>query len=74
MTPSQPNTETAVIDELEFRSYAHNRMMFPDVAPERWALIFRNVPEMEERFCRTFILKMMEAAEELGVIGECGHA
>lgn len=71
MTPSQTNTETAVIDELTFRSYVHNRMTFPDVAPERWALIFSNVPEMEERFLKTFILKLLEAAEE---IGECGHA
>ena len=53
-----------VIDELMFRSYAHNRIMFPEVEPERWAVIFSNVPEMEERFLKMFILKLMEAAAE----------
>lgn len=56
-----------LIDELTFRSYAHNRMMFPDVQPERWAAIFQNVPAMEERFLKTFIAKLMEAAEEIEV-------
>jgi len=60
-----------VIDELVFRSYVHNRMTFPGVAPERWAKIFSNVPEMEERYLKTFILKLIEAAEESG---EVGHA
>ncbi len=57
-----------VIDELVFRSYVHNRMTFPQVAPEGWAKIFSNVPEMEERYLKTFILKLLEAAEELGEI------
>jgi hypothetical protein len=54
-----------VIDELVYRSYCYNRVMFPEVAPERWAKIFPNVPDMEERFLKTFIMKLMEAAEEV---------
>jgi|GEM_PF-4377488 hypothetical protein len=58
----------AVIDELVFRSYVHNRMMSPDISPERWALIYGpSVADMEERYLKTFILKMMEAAEEFDV-------
>lgn len=69
MNPLTAITET--VDELEFRSYAHNRMQFPEVPPERWAVIFSNAPEMEERFLKTFVLKLLESAEE---IGEVGHA
>lgn len=29
-----------IIDELTYRSYAHNREANPEIAPERWALIF----------------------------------
>lgn len=47
---------TPVIGELEFRSYVHQRMTFPEIAPERWALVFRNVPEMEERYQKAFVL------------------
>jgi hypothetical protein len=63
--------ESRVIDELEFSSYAHNRMQFTEVPPERWAVIFSNAPAMEERFLKTFISKLLEAEEE---IGEVGHA
>lgn len=59
------------LKELTFRSYVHNRMQFPEVAPERWAAIFSNAPEMEERFVSTFVLKLMEAADDMG---EIGHA
>lgn len=52
-----------LMDELTFRSYAHNRMMFPDVQPERWAAIFQNVPAMEERLLKTFIAKLMQEIE-----------
>ena len=54
-----------VIDELTYRSYCHNRMLNPEIDPEQWALIFPNVPEMEERFLKTFIMKLMDAAEEM---------
>lgn len=52
-----------LMDELTFRSYAHQRTMFPDVQPERWAAIFQNVPAMEERLLKTFIAKVMEEIE-----------
>jgi hypothetical protein len=41
-----------LIDELTFRSYAHNRGLAPDVSPERWAKIFPNGPAMEARLQR----------------------
>lgn len=63
--------ENSIIDELTFRNYAHNRMLSPHISPEQWALIYANVPEMEERFLKTFISKLFEAADE---IGEVGHA
>jgi hypothetical protein len=56
-----------IFDEATFRSYVHQRMTFPGVSPERWATIFENVPEMEERYLKTFILKLMDVAEELDV-------
>lgn len=56
---SVANALKPVIDELDFRSYVHNRRMFPEIAPERWALVFRNVPAMEERYLKTFITKLM---------------
>lgn len=61
-----------LMDELTFRSYAHQRTMFPDVQPERWAAIFQNVPAMEERFLKTFIAKVMEAAKEIEVADGSG--
>jgi len=45
-------------DELIYRSYCHQRMTFPEVPPERWALIYDNVPVMEERYLKTFIEKL----------------
>ena len=48
-----------MIDELRYRSYSHNRAAFPDITPERWAQIFTDAKEMEERYqkeihdCRT---------------------
>lgn len=42
--------ENCVVDELTYRSYAFNRQNFPEVLPERWATIFPNASEMEERF------------------------
>lgn len=40
----------SVVDELTYRSYACNRRRAPAVAPERWAHIFADVPELEARF------------------------
>jgi len=41
-----------VIDELTYRSYRFNRDSSPDVTPEKWGLVFGNVPEMEARYQR----------------------
>lgn len=40
------------IDDLTYRSYAHNRQLAPDISPERWAKVFPNVAAMEERYQR----------------------
>jgi hypothetical protein len=48
-----------MIDELRYLSYKYNRAAFPDICPERWAQIFTDAKEMEERYqkeihdCRT---------------------
>ena len=40
-----------IVDELTYRSYAHNRQLSPDVAPERWMAVFgEGAAQMEERF------------------------
>lgn len=52
-----------IIDELTYRSYVHNRITFPDVAPERWALIYPNVPDMERRYLMTFVLALTAPEE-----------
>lgn len=44
--------EVFIVDELTYRSYAHNRRMFPHVAPERWAVIFSNAEALEARYLR----------------------
>ena len=38
------------VDELTYRSYAHNRRISPAVAPERWGKLFANAEAMERRF------------------------
>lgn len=38
------------VDELTYRSYRANRLMEPDVRPERWGVIFPNVARLEQRF------------------------
>jgi hypothetical protein len=52
-----------MISELLFRSYAHQRITFPHIAPERWAAIFPDQAEMEE-----MLICLLLAA------GEVGHA
>ena len=47
-------TQAAVVDALTYASYRANRLRSPEVAPERWALIFPSIDEMEERFQREF--------------------
>lgn len=40
----------ALVDYLTYASYKANRLRSPEVTPERWALIYHTVGEMEERF------------------------
>ena len=45
MNPSE------IVDELTYRSYAHNRRLSPGVAPERWVKVYgESAAQMEERF------------------------
>jgi len=54
-----------VVDELKYRSYCYQRMTFPDVEPESWALIFGPaVVEMERKFLMQFVACLMIAAAE----------
>jgi len=54
-------------NELSYRSYAWNRMMFPEISPERWAAIYGPVVvDFEERFLNTFIEKL-KAENESGL-------
>ena len=39
-----------IVSELTYRSYAHNRMISPEITPERWAKVFAGAAQMEERF------------------------
>jgi hypothetical protein len=39
-----------LVDTLTYASYKANRLRSPEVTPERWALIYHTVYEMEERF------------------------
>ena len=44
-------TPIDIVDELTYRSYAHNRRLSPDVSPERWMAVFgEDAAQMEERF------------------------
>jgi len=42
------------VDNLIYASYRANRLRSPEVAPERWALIFPDITELEERFQKEF--------------------
>lgn len=37
-------------DRLTFASYAHQRRLFPETSPQRWALIFPNSRQLEKRY------------------------
>jgi hypothetical protein len=40
----------AVVDNLIYASYRANRLLSPEVTPERWAYLYPSIEEMEERF------------------------
>lgn len=40
--------DLAMIDNLTYASYKHNRQQFPQISPERWALIFPHASDLEE--------------------------
>lgn len=48
-----PQDITAKVDELIYRSYAHNRTISPNVSPERWIKAYGYAAvEMEQRYMR----------------------
>jgi hypothetical protein len=47
-------TQARVINDLIYASYRANRLRSPGVTPERWALIFPTIDELEERFKKEF--------------------
>lgn len=42
--------EQQIIDTLTYISYAHNRMLSPEISPERWEKVYGPTAEMEQRF------------------------
>lgn len=42
----------ALLDELTYASYAHNRINSPQVTPSQWAKIYPNVDALEARYQR----------------------
>ena len=40
---------TEIIDELTYRSYRQQRILAPDVEPQRWAIIYGSAVEMFEK-------------------------
>ncbi len=41
----------AAVDELVYRSYAHNRRLAPRIGPMRWACVYGDAAwEMERRY------------------------
>lgn len=43
---------SAVCDELTYRTYRANRLRRPDIAPERWCLVFDDAERFEARYQR----------------------
>jgi hypothetical protein len=53
MTNEAPHDPiAALIDELSYRSYAHNREQAPHISPQSWAKVVPNAEQMEERYQR----------------------
>lgn len=40
----------AIVDELTYRNYAHNRALAPHITPQRWARIYPRADELEARY------------------------
>ena len=43
-------TPRALMDEIIYASYKHNREIAPEIPPRAWAQILPNVPAMERRY------------------------
>lgn len=39
-----------LVDELIYRSYSYNRKLNPEIPADKWALIFPNATELENKF------------------------
>lgn len=47
------NSPQELVEELTYRSYAHNRNLAPHIKPETWVKAYGDsVPEMEARYLR----------------------
>lgn len=49
---SRAKNPQALLDELTYASYAHNRSTFPAKTPSQWAAIYPNVEALEARYQR----------------------
>ncbi len=43
-------TVAELLDELTYANYKFNRQRSPDITPEQWSKIYRNVGALEARF------------------------
>lgn len=53
------------INNLNYSSYRHNRLTFPETKPSQWAKLFKNGELLEARFqqeCQAFIGKFGDTA------------
>ena len=53
--PVQNSVFSPVVDELTYRSYAHNRIVSPEVSPSRWAVLFPTQADLEARFRKDYL-------------------
>ena len=45
------NSDTeSLVDELTFKAYSFNRILAPEISPERWSKIFNDAYLLEDRF------------------------
>jgi hypothetical protein len=61
---------TETVDELTYKSYAHNRRRFPEVSPERWARVFADAASYETRFQAE--IRSMDQARMMGMQRQSG--
>jgi hypothetical protein len=55
-SPKKSSTELALLDNLTYYCYRHNRKLSPEISPEQWARIFGSTEAFEVRFQKEQVL------------------